>query len=227
MDTSRISWRLGITIQTLLEVRWETQCPFLVAKVILGFLSIFNKNQGSATFEALSSPCLLRCQTDVRPPFQMRWGPRAFSRVSTGYSDIPSFLEVKEGPVFMPLWGNQAFFQVRASRCPFHLRQQTQGPSHISIAEGSLLLRSFSKVDIPLQSKPGNQLSSREVLGCTELSLSCCAETDVRLDLTWVSQTESLELPKEVKTLVMYDVERRMALETKQGNWASCRVDLG
>ena len=32
---------------------------------------------------------------------------------------------------------------------------------------------------------------------------------------------------KEVKPLVMYDVERRMALEPMQWNWASSRVDLG
>ena len=72
-----------------------------------------------------------------------------------------------------------------------HLSQQTQGPSHIPIAEGSLLLRCLWKVGIPLQSKPGNLLSSRDDLGCTELSLSCCAEIGVPLDLRWVSQGTS------------------------------------
>ena len=172
----------------LLEVRWETDSPFLVAKVILGFLSIFNMSQASSPFEALNSRCLSRCQRDVRPPVQMRQGPRAFSRVSTGDSDIPSSCEMKDEPAFKPLQGNPAFFPVRASRCPLHLRQQTQGPPHIPIAEGSLLLRYLWRVGIPLQSKVGYQLSSREDLGCTELSSICCAEIGVPLDLTRVFQ---------------------------------------
>ena len=60
--------------------------------------------------------------------------------VSTGDSDIPSSCEMKDEPAFKPLQGNPAFFQVGTSRCPFHLRHQTQDPSHIPIAEGSLLL---------------------------------------------------------------------------------------
>ena len=38
-DTSGISSRLGRAIGTLLEVRQQAQCPFLVARVILVFLS--------------------------------------------------------------------------------------------------------------------------------------------------------------------------------------------
>ena len=145
-DNSGISSRIGRAIRTLLEVRWETQCSFLFATVILGFLSIFRKVQASSPFEALNSTCLSRSQRDVRSPVQMRWGPRAFSSVSTGDSDIPSSCEMKDEPAFKPLQGNLAFFQVRASWCPFHLRQQTQGPSHIPTAEGSLLLRCLWKV---------------------------------------------------------------------------------
>ena len=130
-----------IAIGTLLDVRWETECPFLVATVILGFLSIFNNNQASSPFEALNSVCLSWCQRDVSPPVQMKRGPRAFSRVSTGDSDIPSSCEMIDEPAFKPLQGNPAFFRVRLSRCPFHLRHHNQGPSHIPIAEGSLLLR--------------------------------------------------------------------------------------
>ena len=190
-DTSGISTRLSRAIQTLLEVRWETQGPFLVATVILGFLSIFKKSQASSPFEAPNSTCLSRCQSDVRHPVQRRWGPRDFSRVSKGDPDIPSSCEMKDEPAFKTLQGNPAFFRVRASRCPFHLRQQTQGPSHIPIAEGSLLLRCLWKVDIPLQSKPGNQLSSRDDLGCMELFSSCCAEIGVPLEFRWVSQGTS------------------------------------
>ena len=36
------------------------------------------------------SVCLVRCQKDVRPLFGMRREPMAFSRVSTGDSNIPS-----------------------------------------------------------------------------------------------------------------------------------------
>ena len=139
--------------------------PFQVATVILLFLSIFNNFQASSPFEALNSTCLSRFQRDVRPPVQMRRECSTFSRVSTGDSDIPSSCEMRDEPAFKPLQRNTAFFQIRASRCPFHLSEQTQGPCHTPIAEGSLLLRCLWKVGIPLQSKPGNQLSSQDDMG--------------------------------------------------------------
>ena len=121
----------------------------------------------------------------------MRRGPRAFARVSKGDSDIPSSCEMKDEPAFKKLQGNPTFFRVRASRCPFHLKQQTQGPSDIPIAEESLLLRCLWKIGLPLQWKPGNQLSSRDDMGCMDLSLSCCAEIGVPLYLRRVSQVIS------------------------------------
>ena len=45
----------------LLEVRRETQHPFLVSTVILGSLSIFKKSQALSPFEVLNSACLSRC----------------------------------------------------------------------------------------------------------------------------------------------------------------------
>ena len=54
-DTSGISTRLGRANWMILEVRWETKCPFLIATVILGFLLIFKKGQASSPFEALNS----------------------------------------------------------------------------------------------------------------------------------------------------------------------------
>ena len=63
---------------------------FLVGIVILGFLSIFKKGQASSPFEALNSVCLSRYQSDVIPTIQMSQRTMAFSRVSTGVSDIPS-----------------------------------------------------------------------------------------------------------------------------------------
>ena len=160
MDTSGIETRLARIIQTLLEVRWETKSPFLVSTEILGFLSIFKKSQASSPFEVLNTACLSRGQRDVSSPVQMRQRPRAFYRISTGDSDIPSSCEMNDEPAFKPLQGNPALFRVRASRGPFHLRQKTQGPSRIPIAEGKLLLRCLWKAGLPLQSMTGNQLSS-------------------------------------------------------------------
>ena len=138
--TSEISLRLGRAIGTLLEVMCETQCPFPVTTGISGFLSVFRRNPASSPFEALNSTCHSRCQRDVRLPVEMRRGPRAFSMVSTGDSDIPSSWEMKDEPAFKPLQGHPAFFRFRASRCSFHLCLQTQGPSLKPFAERSLLL---------------------------------------------------------------------------------------
>ena len=151
-------------------------------------INFFKRSQASSPFETLNSMCLSRCQRDVRPPIEMRRGTRAFSWVSSGDSDIPSSCEMKDDPAFKALQGNPTLFLVRESRYPLHLRQQTQGPSHIPIAEGSLLLRCLWKVGIPLQSKPRNQLSSRDDMGCMKLSFSCCDEIGVPLDLGTGSQ---------------------------------------
>ena len=94
----------------LLEVRQETEIHFLVGTVILGFLSIFKKNQALSPFEALNSVCLSRCQRDVIPPVQMRRSPTAFSIVFTGDSNIPSSCELKDDLEFKPLQGNPSFF---------------------------------------------------------------------------------------------------------------------
>ena len=82
----------------------------------------------------------LEVSRDVRPPVQMRLGPRAFSRECTEDSDIPLSCEMKDEPSFNPLLGNPTFFRVREYRYPLHLRQQIQGPSLILFAEGRLLL---------------------------------------------------------------------------------------
>ena len=110
-------------------------------------------------------------------------GHRPFSRICTGDSDIPSSCEMKYKPAIKSLQGNPAFFRVTASCCPFHLRQQAQGPSHVPTADRSLMLRCLFKVGIPLEFKPGNQLSSRDDLGYPELSSSCCAGLGVPPDL--------------------------------------------
>ena len=100
MDTSGVLTNLGRTIQTLLEVRQETEVHFLVGTVIWGFLSIFKKSQASSPYEAVNSMCLSRIQRDVRSPVQMRRSHTSFSRDSTGDSDMPSSCEMKDDPEF-------------------------------------------------------------------------------------------------------------------------------
>ena len=169
-------------------MRQETKVHFLFGTVILGLLSIFKKSQASSPYEAFNSVCLSRVHRDVRPPGQMTLTPTTFSMVFTRDSDRSSSCEMKAESEFMPLHGNQAFFSVRAFQGPFHLRQNTQGPSHIATAEGKLLLRCWWKVGSPLQSNTGNQISSWDVMGCMELSSSCCTEINIHIDLRLLSQ---------------------------------------
>ena len=86
----------------------------------------------------------------MRPPVQMRLGPRAFFRDRTEDSDIPLSCEMKDEPAFKPLQGNPTFFPVRESRYILHVRQQIQGPSHIPTPDGRLLLRCLWEDGLPL-----------------------------------------------------------------------------
>ena len=101
----------------------------------------FHEESGIVSFGGTDLRVPLEFSKDVRPPVAMRWGTRSFSVVSTGDSDILSSWEMQDEPAFKSLQAYPALFRVRASRCPFHLRPQTQGPSHIPRAERSLLLR--------------------------------------------------------------------------------------
>ena len=58
------------------------------------------------------------------------------------------------------------------------------------------------------------------------LSSICGTEINIHIVLRLVSQGISSFL-KEVKPLVLYDVEHRRAMELMKGKWASSRVDLG
>ena len=111
MDTLGTKTTLGRKTRTLLEKRQESEINFLVGRVILEFLSIFKKSEASSPFEALNSVCLSKCQRDVISPVQMRRRPTAFSRVSTGDSDMASSCEMKDEPDFKPLHGYRAFFE--------------------------------------------------------------------------------------------------------------------
>ena len=86
------------------------------------------------------------------------------------------------------LQGNLDFFLIRASQGPFLLKHKTQGPAHIHIPKGKLLLRCLWKDGLPLQSKTGNHLSSPDDMGFPDLSSSCFTEIEVPIDLRWVSQ---------------------------------------
>ena len=77
-------------------MRQETEIHFLVGTVILGILFIFRKSQESSPYEILNLVSLSRGQKDVRPPVQRRRTPTAFSRVSTGDSNMPSSCEMKD-----------------------------------------------------------------------------------------------------------------------------------
>ena len=109
-DTTGSFTMLGRIIQTLMEVSQEAKRPLLVGTVILVFLSIFTKSQASSSFEALNSVHLSKSQMDVRHSVQKTLRPMAFSKVSTGDSDIPSSCEMKDEPAFKALQGNPAFF---------------------------------------------------------------------------------------------------------------------
>ena len=156
---------LGTKIHTLLEVSREAKLPLLVGTVILVFLSIFTKSQGSSPFEALNSSHLSKSQMDVRPSVQKRMRTTAFSRVSTGDSDMPSSCEMKDEPAFQALDGKPAFFRVRAFWGPLYLRQKTQSRSHIPISEGRLFLRCLWKAGLPLHWKTGNHSHHQTIWG--------------------------------------------------------------
>ena len=95
----------------------------------------FHEESGIVTFWSNELRAALDVSKECEALCPDRWRTMAFSRISTGDSVIPSSCEMKYEPAFKPMQGNPAFFWVRASRSPFHLRQKTQSPSHIPISE--------------------------------------------------------------------------------------------
>ena len=130
----------------------------------------------------------------------------AFSRVSSGDSDIPSSCEMKNEPEFKALQGKPAFFWVRASRGPLYLRQNTQSRSHIPISEGRLLLRCFWIAGLPLQSKTGNHSLPQMIWGARKFPQSAL---------------------KKLMILYTWDGFLRESLEFSKGSQASCSVLWG
>ena len=146
---------LGRKIQTLLEVSREAKHPLFVSTVILVFVSIFKKSQASSYFEALNSAHLSKSQMDVRPSVQKRLRTMGFCRVSTADCDIPSSCEMKDEPAFKALQGKPAFFSVRASRGPIHLRQKTESLSHT-------YFRGKSPLEVPVERWLTSSVKDRE-----------------------------------------------------------------
>ena len=119
----------------------------------------------------------------------------AFSRVSTGDSDMPSSCEMKDVPAFNAQQGKPAFFWDREFRGPFHLRQKTQSPSHIPISEGRLLLRCLRKVGLLLPSKTGNHSHAEMIWGTRNIPQAALLK--LMILYTWDGcLRESLEVPK-------------------------------
>ena len=186
---------LGRKIQTLLVVSREAKRPLLVGTVILVFLSIFTKSQASSPFEALNSVHLSKSQMDVRASVQKRLRTMAFSRVSTGDSDIRSSREMKDEPAFKALQGKLEFFLVRASWGPLYLGQKTQSRSPIPISEGRLLLRFLWKPGLPLQSKTGNHSHPQTIWGARKFPQAALMEFMILYTLDGFLR-ETLEFPK-------------------------------
>ena len=111
----------------------------------------FQEESSLVSFGSLELREPLEVSRDVRSPFQIPRGTMVSSRISAQDSDIPSSCQMKHEPAFKPLHGNPTLFLVRESRYPLHLRQKTQGPSHMPIALGRLLLRCLFKVGLPVQ----------------------------------------------------------------------------
>ena len=132
-------------MRTLLEVRCETEGHFQVGAVILRFLTILKKCQASSTFATLNSACLSMCQRYMRPLVEMMWTPRAFCRVFTVDSDILSSCDMNDEPA-LNLWREIRPLSTQGIPGSFSLEAENQGPSHIHIPQGKLLLRCLWKV---------------------------------------------------------------------------------
>ena len=106
-----------------------------------------------------------------------------------------------------PLQENLDFFLIRETRGPFCLKHKTQGPSHIHIPKGKLPLICLWKDGLPLHSKTGNQLSSPDDMGSPGFSSCCFTAIDDSYRLEMGVKGNLWIVVKDVKTLVVYDVE--------------------
>ena len=106
-------WKLNYACQENTDASGgepEGQASLISWHSYIGIPINFHEESGIVNFEDLNSVHLLNSHMDVRPSVQKRLRPMAFSRVSTGDSDIPSSCEMKDEPAFKALQGNPAFF---------------------------------------------------------------------------------------------------------------------
>ena len=78
----------------------------------------FHEESGIVTFWSTELSTPPKSQIEVRPSVQKTLRTMAFSRFSTGESDIPSSCEMKDEPASKALQWKTALFWVRASRGP-------------------------------------------------------------------------------------------------------------
>ena len=166
---------------------WEFRSLFLFDTEILGFLTILKNFQASSTLKQWT-PRGFRVVKGMLGPF-LRWSEGLGLYVGL-YMRLkhPFILWCERWACMKLLQGNLDFILIRATGGPFRLKHKTQGPFHIYIPKGKLLLRCLWKDGLPLQSKTGNQLSSPDDMGCPDLSSCCFTDIDVPIDLRWVSQ---------------------------------------
>ena len=70
----------------------------------------FQEESGNVTLGSIEFSVPLEGSKGYEAPVQMRRTPTAFSRLSTGDSDMPSSCEMTDEPEFKSLQGNRAFF---------------------------------------------------------------------------------------------------------------------
>ena len=83
---------------------------FIIWHSYIGIPINFHEESGIVTFLSTELSTALDVSKGCEALCIERWRTMAFSRVSTGDSDIPSSGEMKYEPAFKPLQGKPAFF---------------------------------------------------------------------------------------------------------------------
>ena len=126
------------------------QASFSIFHRDIGIPINFQEESGLRNFRNIEHRGPLEVSSNVRPPVQMRLRFSTFAMDCTEDLDIPLSCEMKDEPAFRVVQRHKTFFRVRESRYPLHRKQQIQGPSHLLIAEGRLLLRCLWQGGLPL-----------------------------------------------------------------------------
>ena len=126
-----------------------------------------------------------------------------------------------------PLHWNLVFFLIRASRGPFHLKHKTQGPSHIHIPKGK------TPLEVLVQRWLTSSFEDRES-ALIPRGYGVPGFFILLLYWNWCSYRLEMGVSgnlwndvKDVKTLVLYDVEWEISMDSMKGKCAASCVDLG